>query len=96
MCLVMAANRILFGGAGSGSVGLAEWVLGFVRKARARTAAPRQMLLLETLALGGRRQVQLIRCGDERFLIAGGTDCVNAIVRVDAGVGVTHALEELV
>ena len=52
---------------------------------KARTARERriqQMQLLETLPLGGKRQLMLIQCGAERFLVGGGFDRVETIVKV--------------
>ena len=69
--------------------GLAGWVLGLLRGWRGeRTAQRKQMRVVETLALGGRRQLMLVSCGDEHFLVGGGIDSIETIVRVKAdGVG---------
>ena len=69
--------------------GLAGWVFGLLRGWRGeRTAQRKQMRVVETLALGGRRQLMLVSCGDEHFLVGGGMDSVETIVRVKAdGVG---------
>ena len=45
----------------------------------------RQMKLLETLPLGGKRQLMLVQCGSEHFLVGGGLETVETIVKV-AGV----------
>lgn len=45
-------------------------------------AAERQMEMVETLALGGRKQLLLVRCGGESFLVGTGADTVQTIVRV--------------
>jgi hypothetical protein len=46
------------------------------------------MRVVETLALGGRRQLMLVSCWDEHFLVGGGIDSIETIVRVKAdGVG---------
>ncbi len=63
---------------------VAGWVMAALRRWQRRAAEPRQMRVIETLALGGRRQLQLIACGTERFLVAGGAESVHAILRVDA------------
>jgi hypothetical protein len=42
------------------------------------------MRLVETLMLGGRRQLMLVSCGEEYFLVGGGIDNVETIVRVKA------------
>jgi|SRR5271155_4415724 len=45
-----------------------------------------QLEVVETLALGARRQLFLIVCGGERYLVGAGTDTVGSIVRLaDAG-----------
>jgi flagellar biogenesis protein FliO len=69
--------------------GLAGWVLGLLHGWRGeRAGQQKQMRLVETLALGGRRQLMLVSCGDEHFLVGGGMDSVETIVRVKAdGVG---------
>lgn len=42
----------------------------------------RQMELLETLSLGPKRQLMLVRCGDEQFLVGGGLDRIETIVKM--------------
>ena len=65
--------------------GLAGWVFDLLRGWRGeRTAQRKQMRVVETLALGGRRQLMLVSCGDEHFLVGGGMDSVKTIVRVKA------------
>jgi flagellar biogenesis protein FliO len=65
--------------------GLAGWVLGLLRScAGRREAQGKQMQLIETLALGGKRQLMLVSCGGERFLVGGGLESVETIVRVKA------------
>ena len=65
--------------------GLAGWILGLVRGWRSERATQlKQMRLVETLALGGRRQLMLVRCGGEHFLVGGGVDSVETIVQVKA------------
>jgi hypothetical protein len=63
--------------------GLAEWVLRFARGWRGRDDGQRrQMRLVETLPLGGKRQLMLVSCDGERFLVGGGLDSIETIVRV--------------
>lgn len=63
--------------------GLAGWVLNLFRRVRSeRLPAIKQMHLLETLPLGGKRQLMLVSCGCERFLVGGGLDSIETIVRV--------------
>jgi flagellar biogenesis protein FliO len=64
--------------------GLAGWVLGLLRGLGRREAHVKQMELVETLALGGKRQLMLVSCGGERFLVGGGVESVEAIVRLNA------------
>ena len=53
--------------------GLAGWLLGFVRGRRGvRQGQQRLMKVVETLPLSGKRQLMLVRCGDEHFLVGGG------------------------
>jgi flagellar biogenesis protein FliO len=66
--------------------GLAGWLLGFVRGRRGvRQGQQRLMKVVETLPLGGKRQLMLVRCGDEHFLVGGGFESVETIVRVNGG-----------
>jgi flagellar biogenesis protein FliO len=43
------------------------------------------MQLLETLHVGGKRQLILVRCGDEHFLVGLGAEAVSTIVKISAG-----------
>ena len=68
--------------------GLASWLIqaahllcGSGGVIRGRSAA-KQMKLVETLALGGRKQLLLVVCGGESFLVGTGAESVQAIVRV--------------
>jgi hypothetical protein len=65
-------------GLGDGLMGRLLRQLGAL--SRPRSAA--QLEVLETLSLGGRRQVFLIACGGERYLVAAGADSVSALERV--------------
>jgi flagellar biogenesis protein FliO len=66
--------------------GLAEWLLGLLGGARSkRQAAVKQMQLLETLPLGGKRNLMLVRCAEELFLVGGSAEGVASIVRVQSG-----------
>jgi flagellar biogenesis protein FliO len=61
--------------------GLAGWFLGQLRGLRRRREADRRQLrLVETLSLGGKRQLMLVTCGGESFLVGGGMDSVETIV----------------
>lgn len=70
--------------------GLAGWVLRMMRPSEAKTAA-RHMRVVETMALGGRRQLILVECDGQKFLVGSGTDRVDTIVEVRGG---TRAAEE--
>lgn len=63
--------------------GVAGWLLGLLRgEGTKRLSATKQMQLVETLPLGGKRSLMLVRCGGELFLVGGGTESVESIVRV--------------
>lgn len=63
--------------------GLAGWVLRMMRgRGYLREAAEREMRLEETLSLGGKRQLLLISCAGERFLVGGSMESVEVIVPV--------------
>lgn len=65
--------------------GLAGWVLGLLRGFRSeRKSEIRQMHLVETLPLGGKRQLMLVTCAGEYFLVGGGPESLETIVRVRA------------
>jgi Flagellar biosynthesis protein, FliO len=65
--------------------GLAGWVLGLLRGwRRQRETQRRQLQLVETLPLGGKRQLMLVTCAGERFLVGGGLESVETIVRLKA------------
>jgi flagellar biogenesis protein FliO len=65
-------------------------LMGFLfRRLIARGAGAghvRKMELLETLSLGGKRQLMLVQCGAEQFLVGGGLETVEAIVKVNDAV----------
>jgi flagellar biogenesis protein FliO len=69
--------------------GLAAWMVGALQGrvrikwrggARARV---QQMHLVETLSLGGKRQVMLVDCDGERYLVGCGADTVTSIAKVN-------------
>jgi flagellar biogenesis protein FliO len=63
--------------------GLAGWVMGQLGSLRSRREIrQRQLRLVETLSLGGKRQLMLVTCGEESFLVGGGMDSVETIVRL--------------
>ncbi len=63
--------------------GIVGWVCGLMQSwPRERTN--RQMQLIETLALGGKKQLMLVSCGGEQFLVGGGSESIDSIVRLGA------------
>jgi flagellar biogenesis protein FliO len=53
----------------------------------------KQMQLLETLPLGGKRQLMLVQCGTEQFLVGGGLESIETIVKV-AGMADTRRQQD--
>jgi flagellar biogenesis protein FliO len=53
--------------------------------AERRRLAKKQLFLLETMVLGPKQRVVLMRCGHERFLVGMGAEGVTSVVRVDDG-----------
>src|SRR5882672_4688559 len=72
--------------------GLAGWVVGALQgRVRIKWRSParghaQQMRLLETLSLGGKRQVMLVACEGDRYLVGCGADSVATIVKMSAAV----------
>lgn len=63
--------------------GLAGWVLKMMKnRSYLREVAERQMRLEETLSLGGKRQLLLVSCAGERFLVGGSMESIEVIVPV--------------
>jgi flagellar biogenesis protein FliO len=76
--------------------GFAGWVLGVLRGLRTeRQQSVKQLKLLETLSLGGKRQLMLVSCAGEHFLVGGGSESVETIVRVQGEVSPDLAAKEL-
>ncbi|MGD0798370.1 MAG: flagellar biosynthetic protein FliO [Acidobacteriaceae bacterium] len=87
------------GAAAEGGTGLAGWILARVRLARVRVTrgrgrSGRRMELVETLELGGRRQLLLVECEGRRYLVGAGGDSVQSIAEM-GGRGVGVSVEEL-
>jgi flagellar biogenesis protein FliO len=69
--------------ASSGVHGLADWILKLLRAWRGqRETTQRQLRLVELLPLGGKRQLMLVTCAGESFLVGGGVDSIETIVRL--------------
>jgi flagellar biogenesis protein FliO len=65
--------------------GLEGWVLGLFRVWRSkRETSRKQLRVVEMLPLGGKRQLMLIACAGENFLVGVGVDSVGAIVHLNA------------
>jgi len=63
--------------------GLARWLLALARGWRGpRECQQKQLQLVETLSLGGKRQLMLVRCAGESFLVGGSFESVETIVRL--------------
>jgi flagellar biogenesis protein FliO len=67
--------------------GLVGFVVEMVRRGRAGLGvarAERSMKVVETLQLGGKRQLMLVSCGAQQYLVGAGVDGVQTIVPVHA------------
>ncbi len=63
--------------------GLAGWVFGLLQKRNGeRMLRQKQLRVVETLPLGGKRQLMLVECAGERFLVGGGLESVQTIVQL--------------
>ena len=63
--------------------GLAGWVLNRMRGWQGRRELQqKQLRLVETLPLGGKRQLMLVTCAGESFLVGGGLESIETIVRL--------------
>ena len=61
--------------------GFAGWLISLIQSRETHKTA-KHMSVVEHLSLGGRRQLTLIVCDGERFLVGGGIEGVETIVRV--------------
>ncbi len=59
-------------------------LLNQLRRVQQRSARPKHLELVETLALGGRRQLFIVACDNQRFLVAAGADSVGTVVPLEA------------
>jgi hypothetical protein len=67
--------------------GLAGWMLSLLRgRCGQREVQRKQLRLVETLRLGGKMQLMLVTCAGESFLVGGGLESVETIVRLKAEV----------
>ena len=76
--------------------GLAGWLRGCMRRVRGeRRSTTKQMHLLETMSLGGKRQLILVSCAGRLFLVGGSSDTVETIVGVQGDASPENAMKEL-
>lgn len=76
--------------------GVAGWAIAALQRGRKNMLARRrekQMELVETLSLGGKRQLALVVCEGRRFLVGMGAESVDAIVPADENGGETAMVE---
>lgn len=65
--------------------GLMGWIFGLLQNWQSGCELkPRRMRLVETLVLDGKRRLILVSCDGEQFLVGGGVESVNTIVRIKA------------
>lgn len=66
--------------------GLAGWLLDAWQGLRRHTGIAErrrsEMRVLETLSVGGRKQIHLVSCAGQRFLIGTGPERIDTIVRL--------------
>jgi flagellar biogenesis protein FliO len=62
--------------------GITGWLLE-VFSAGSLRRENRSLELIETLPLGPKRQLMLVRCEQDKFLVGCGADGISSIVRVD-------------
>jgi hypothetical protein len=65
---------------------------GFARLGHARGG--RHMELVERLELGGRRQLLLVVCDGQRYLVGAGSDSVHSIAEMRAEPELGHCVDE--
>jgi flagellar biogenesis protein FliO len=84
MALLQNAGRRKSTGSNKAQLhGLVGWVAAVIRGLSSQQEMSHtQLRLVETLPLGGKRQLMLVSCGGESFLVGGGADSVETIVRV--------------
>ena len=63
-----------------GDRGLVGWLMEAIRARTRRKKYPRQLELLETLALGGKRHLMLVSCDGTPFLVGANGDAPMTIV----------------
>ncbi len=74
----------LAGSASKASSLAAKLLAAWASRGGLTSKAERQMRVVETLSLGGRRQVHLVACAGQTFLVGCGADSVQCIAPVPA------------
>jgi flagellar biogenesis protein FliO len=62
----------------------ARWSFERILSAQGRGGKRNQMKLVESLALGNRRQLLLVVCDNQRYLVGAGADSVGSLLAIDA------------
>ena len=76
--------------------GFAGWLLGLLRGWQGtRSAQQKRLTLIETLPLGEKRQLMLVACDGERFLVGGDPESVQTIVRLNGEVSPDLSAENM-
>ena len=76
--------------------GLVGRVLGCMRRLRnERRSTTKRMHLLETISLGGKKQLALVSCAGRLFLVGGSSESVETIVGVQGDASPEDAMKEL-
>lgn len=62
---------------------VASGFLNRIRMMQQQAAKPKRLELVETLALGGKRQLFVITCDNQRYLVGAGAESVGTIVPIE-------------
>jgi flagellar biogenesis protein FliO len=76
--IVQVDKTTSFSGQGLAGTLLQLWASRRAAKAQQK----KEMELLETLSLGGKLQLMLVRCAGERFLLVGSLDRIESVARL--------------
>lgn len=65
--------------------GLTGWLIRMWNsRMAARRGSVKKLQLVETLHMGSKKQLMLVQCGNEQFLVGGGMESITAIVRISS------------
>jgi flagellar biogenesis protein FliO len=67
-----------------GNKGLVGWLVEVIGARSRQNGRQKQMELLETLSLGGKRHLMLVSCGGGRFLVGANGDASMTIISIGA------------